>query len=136
MVHRRLQAVIPQGENRWFVLQQSADQIVRAELLAALGVLSRPHIADIGFEGDSGRFTLRLTPLAPTAVRGYQEIVLFTLPNSGLRVGCSIFRYRFQPGDGDTVEPDQRIEPDWGAYRAGRDPVLDWILARPLGDGR
>lgn len=46
-VNTRLQQVIPQGENRWYVLQQRAEQIVRAEVLAALGVV--PSIEHAAF---------------------------------------------------------------------------------------
>jgi hypothetical protein len=28
--------------------------------------------------------------------------------------------------------PDKLIEPDWQSYKAGRDPVMEWILAQPL----
>ncbi len=62
---------------------------------------------------------------------GYQENHLFTLPNSGLRASCSMLRYRFQPESGaDTVHPDQRIDPDWASFRAGKDAALEWILSR------
>jgi len=27
------------------------------------------------------------------------------------------------------VMPDKRIDPNWTDYKAGRDPVLDWILS-------
>jgi hypothetical protein len=70
----------------------------------------------------------------PTGARpnGYQENHLFTLPLSKLRVSCSMLRYRFQPGsDADAVFPDQRIDPDWLMFSAGKDAALQWILARP-----
>lgn len=28
--------------------------------------------------------------------------------------------------------PDKVIEPAWETYRAGRDSVMEWILAQPL----
>lgn len=66
----------------------------------------------------------------PTGARpnGYQEIVWTNLPNSQLRLGCSILRYRFQSDDDEAVMPDARIDPDWVSYRQGRDNVLEWIL--------
>jgi hypothetical protein len=70
----------------------------------------------------------------PTGGRpnGYQENHLFTLPLSKLRVSCSKLRYRFQPdSESDAVLPDQRIDPDWSSFRAGRDAALQWILANP-----
>jgi hypothetical protein len=72
----------------------------------------------------------------PTGARpnGYQERGGFTLPHSGLQVSCSILRYRFQPESDDppAVMPDRRIDPDWRLYKAGRDPVLEWIEAQPV----
>ena len=70
----------------------------------------------------------------PTGARpnGFQENYLFTLPLSKLRVSCSMLKYRFQPdSEADAVFPDQRIDPDWRLFRAGRDAALEWILTRP-----
>jgi len=69
----------------------------------------------------------------PTGARpnGYQENHLFTLPLSKLRVSCSMLKYRFQPdSETDAVFPDQRIDPDWSLFKAGKDAALQWILAR------
>jgi hypothetical protein len=68
----------------------------------------------------------------PTGARpnGYQENHLFTLPLSKLRVSCSMLKYRFQPdSETDAVFPDQRIDPDWSLFKAGKDAALQWILA-------
>jgi hypothetical protein len=70
----------------------------------------------------------------PTGARpnGYQENHMFTLPNSKLRASCSMLKYRFHPdSESDTIFPDQRIDPDWPMYKAGKDGVLQWILAGP-----
>ncbi len=70
----------------------------------------------------------------PTGARpnGYQENHLFTLPLSKLRVSCSMLKYRFQPdSESDAVLPDQRIDPDWALFKAGKDAALERILARP-----
>jgi hypothetical protein len=57
---------------------------------------------------------------------------LFTLPASKLRVSCSMLKYRFVPhSETDAVFPDQRIDPDWESFRAGKDAALQWILSRP-----
>ena len=69
----------------------------------------------------------------PTGARpnGYQENHLFTLPLSKLRASCSMLKYRFQPdSDADAVLPDQRIDPDWTLFKAGKDASLQWILAQ------
>jgi hypothetical protein len=264
-VQRRIQQFVPQAENEWYVLNSSAKELMRAELLAAAGVLPRPGAADFTFEDNSGRrFKLRIRPVPagtsragevavepvplpfqhpedalwftyladsktvyvdfrsyrdleaqsaklleflgshavrrliidmrwnqggnftkgrdyllykiifmpalnragnlfvitgrgafsagmtnitdfrreteailvgePTGARpnGYQENHLFTLPLSKLRVSCSMLKYRFQPdSDAAAVLPDQRIDPDWTLFSAGKDAALQWILARP-----
>jgi len=67
----------------------------------------------------------------PTGARpnGYQENRGFSLPNSHLPVSYSIELYKFSETDTPGILPDQRIEPDWKSYLAGRDPALEWILA-------
>jgi hypothetical protein len=71
----------------------------------------------------------------PTGARpnSYSEHGEFVLPNSGLRVSYSTRHYRFGADSATAVHPDQHIEPDWQDFRSGRDPVLDWILAQPIG---
>jgi Peptidase family S41 len=67
----------------------------------------------------------------PTGGRpnNYGENREFILPNSHLSVWVSTQFYKFQEEDTPAVMPDQRIDPDWPGYRAGRDPVMEWILA-------
>ena len=64
-VQSRLQQLIPQDENRWYVLNNSAEQMMNVEPLAALGVLPDLGPAEFTFENDSGgRFKLRIRPTA------------------------------------------------------------------------
>jgi hypothetical protein len=262
---KRIQQFVPQAENQWYVLNDSATQLMRVELLAAVGVIPDRGPAKFTFEDDSvRRFSLRIQPVPagtrdsadvplepvplpfqrrkealwftyladsktvyvvfrsyqdletqaakllefidrhpvsrliidmrwnqggnytkgrdyliykvlfmpalnrdghlfvitgrgafsagmtnitdlrreteailvgePTSARpnGYQENHMFTLPLSKLRFSCSMLKYRFQPGsETDAVFPDQRIDPDWKSFRAGKDAALEWILARP-----
>ena len=37
-------------------------------------------------------------------------------------------RYQAKPS---AVTPDKTIAPSWADVKAGRDPVLDWVLAQP-----
>jgi hypothetical protein len=69
----------------------------------------------------------------PTGGRpnGYSEKDDFKLPNSRLTVGYSTRYYKFQDTDTAAVMPDKLIEPSWEAYKSGRDPVMEWILAQP-----
>lgn len=59
----------------------------------------------------------------------YQENDEMRLPNSRLVVSYSTRYYKFLDEDAPAVMPDKRIDPDWEAYKAGRDPVMDWILS-------
>jgi len=262
-VQRRLQAIIPQGENAWYVLHQSAHHIVHVEPLAALGILPGVGSAPFTFENDAReRLVLPVEPVLPDAHRdwvdavaakplyvqrseealwftylpdaetvyvnfrryhdlekhaeklftfleshapkcmvidmrqnpggnytlarshliykiqflpalnragrlfvvigrgtfsaamtnatdlrrqteavlvgeptgarpnGYQELSAFALPHSELHAFCSIRHYRFQDRDTPAVLPDKRIDPNWADYKAGRDPVMEWILAQ------
>ena len=68
---------------------------------------------------------------SPTGMRPnhYGEHAEFRLPNSAFRVSYSTQYYRFGADTDSAVVPDQQIEPTWAEFRAGRDPVMEWILA-------
>lgn len=70
----------------------------------------------------------------PTGARpnGWQEKGQFTLPNSRLAVSVSTQYYRFLAEDLPAVMPHKHIPITWDDYRAGRDAVLEWIVAQPL----
>jgi hypothetical protein len=61
----------------------------------------------------------------------YQEPRQFRLPNSHLIVRASSLYYRFRETGPNAVTPDKTIVPTWADAKAGRDPVLDWVLAQP-----
>ncbi|MDX6614806.1 MAG: hypothetical protein QOD75_3992 [Blastocatellia bacterium] len=63
----------------------------------------------------------------------YSENDQLTLPNSRLEVSFSTRYYKLQDQDTQSVMPDKLIEPSWETYPSGRDPVMEWILAQPLG---
>ncbi|MEO8435643.1 MAG: S41 family peptidase [Pyrinomonadaceae bacterium] len=69
---------------------------------------------------------------APTGMRPnhYGEHREFRLPNSHFRISYSTQYYRFGADNDSAVMPDQHIEPTWAEFRAGRDPVMEWILSR------
>ena len=48
-----------------------------------------------------------------------------------LQVGYSTKLYKFQSEDTPGVLPDHRVETSWADVRAGRDAVLEWLLAQP-----
>ena len=61
----------------------------------------------------------------------YQEPRQFRLPNSHLIVRASSLFYKFRASGPTAVTPDKTIVPTWEDVKAGRDPVLDWVLAQP-----
>jgi hypothetical protein len=58
----------------------------------------------------------------------YSENDEMTLPNSRLVISYSTRYYKFLEEDLPALLPDVRIDPSWAEFRAGRDPVLEWIL--------
>jgi hypothetical protein len=58
----------------------------------------------------------------------YQESRRMTLPNSHLVVGYSVRFYKFVESGENAIRPDQEVVPSWADYKAGRDPVLEWVL--------
>jgi len=58
----------------------------------------------------------------------YQEAREMRLPNSKLLVRYSTQYYEFVKGGENAIRPDQLIPTDWETYKAGRDPVLEWVL--------
>ncbi len=59
----------------------------------------------------------------------YQEPEAVTLPNSHLTLRYSTRYYAFAPGGDNVIRPDHELVPSWEDFAAGRDPVLDWVLA-------
>jgi hypothetical protein len=62
----------------------------------------------------------------------YSENDELTLPRSRLVVSYSTRYYQFLDQDVPAVVPDVRIDPGWSEFRAGRDPVIEWILRQPV----
>jgi hypothetical protein len=50
------------------------------------------------------------------------------LPNSGWVVRYSVRFYKFVEKGENAIRPDHEIIPSWAEYKAGRDPVLEWVL--------
>ncbi len=65
----------------------------------------------------------------------YGEVRQFKLPYSGLTVSYSTKNFREVPGDPDAVYPDVSTPLTAALMIAGRDPVMEWILAQPLPAG-
>lgn len=59
----------------------------------------------------------------------FGQLNSFTLPNSGLKVWYSTRKFVRVPGDPPILAPDLPVESTWDDYLAGRDPVLERILA-------
>jgi len=59
----------------------------------------------------------------------YGDSAEFRLPNSGLRVSYATQFHRTGAATDSEIAPDKRIEPTWEEFRAGRDPIMEWILS-------
>jgi hypothetical protein len=66
----------------------------------------------------------------------YSENDEMTLPHSRLVVSYSTRYYKFVDEDVPAVLPDMQIDATWADFRAGRDAVMDWILAQPVPSSR
>jgi hypothetical protein len=59
----------------------------------------------------------------------WQENAQFYLPHSKLMISYSTRFYTFAPPGENVIRPDQAVATTWADVKAGRDPVLDWVLA-------
>ena len=68
---------------------------------------------------------------APAGIRPnhYGDSAEFRLPNSGLRISYATQFHRSGAATDSEITPDKTIEPTWEDFRAGRDPVMEWILS-------
>ena len=68
---------------------------------------------------------------APAGVRPnhFGDSAEFRLPNSGLRVTYSTQFHRFGAATDLEIAPNKLLEPTWEDFRAGRDPIMEWILS-------
>ncbi|MGA2130707.1 MAG: hypothetical protein ABSH50_00200 [Bryobacteraceae bacterium] len=58
----------------------------------------------------------------------YQEAREMRLPNSHLLVRYSTQYYKFAESVDNIIRPDEEVATTWEDYKAGRDPVLEWVL--------
>ena len=71
---RRLQKVIPQGENAWHVRARSADRLTRADVLVALGCLPDAGTGEFTFVGrDDVSFTAEVASLPTGAAPSWPQ---------------------------------------------------------------
>lgn len=70
---------------------------------------------------------------APAGIRPnhYGDHGEFLLPNSGLRISYATQFHQFGAETDTEIAPDKRIEATWEDFRAGRDPIMEWILSNP-----
>jgi hypothetical protein len=69
----------------------------------------------------------RVATCFPSAASENEWFVMSTSP--AFIVRPEILHYKFLDEDIPAVMPDIRIDPTWPDFKAGRDAVLDWILA-------
>lgn len=127
-VQSRVQQLIPQGENQWYVLSNSAQwQLMAVEPLAALGVIPKVGPSDFTFEDDSGqRFKLRIRPL-PAGASDSGEIGRSPVPLP-LQHPQDPFWFTYLP-DSKTVYADWRSYQDLEAKSAR---LLEFIGTHPV----
>lgn len=63
--NQRIQAIVAQGENRWYVLNESANQLMKAEPLRAFNIASTARAVSIRAEQNGQSIPDRVVPLAP-----------------------------------------------------------------------
>lgn len=61
----------------------------------------------------------------------YSENDELLLPNSKIEMSYSTRYYTFTPNNDGLITPHREIKPTWADWVAGRDPVLEWIVAQP-----
>jgi hypothetical protein len=75
-VNARVQSVIPQGENEWYVLQQSAQEMIRAELLASCGILPQIGQALFILQDDlNSQLNVDVMPVVPNTKLDWISVV-------------------------------------------------------------
>lgn len=155
---KRIQKLIPQAENQWYVLNSSAKQLMSVEPLAALGVLPDLGPADFTFEDDSRRrFKLQIQPVpaganksgkvgiepVPLPYQHQEDAFWFTYLAESQTVYVDFRSYK----DLDTQTArlwefigshsvgrliiDMRWNPG-GNYTKGRDYLIDKLIFMPL----
>jgi hypothetical protein len=60
----------------------------------------------------------------------YQEAREMRLPNSWLMVRYSTQFYHFADTGPNEIRPNVLVPTSWAEYKAGRDPVVDWVVRR------
>jgi hypothetical protein len=127
-VQSRLQQLIPQGENPWYVLSNSAQwQLTAVEPLAALGVIPKVGPSDFTLEEDSGqRFKLRIRPI-PAGTSDSGEIARSPVPLP-FQHPQDPFWFRYLP-DSKTVYADWRSYQDLEATSAR---LFEFIGTHPV----
>jgi hypothetical protein len=61
----------------------------------------------------------------------WSEVDKTRLPNTGWTLHRSTRFYEFAKGEENMIRPDVEIKATWDDALAGRDPVLQWVLAQP-----
>lgn len=115
--------------HKHLVRELAARPKLRAYVLIGNGTYSAAMNNAVQFRGEA-HATLVGEPIGEKP-NSYQERDEMTLPNSKLVVGYSTKFYKFQPDDAPPIiAPDKTIVATWEDFVAGRDPVLDWVLAQ------
>lgn len=99
-----------------------------------LFVLISPYTFSAGMSNAAQFRTLTAALLGGQTIgerpNSYQEAREMRLPNSRLVVRYSTQFYKFVESGENIIHPDREIIPSWTNFKAGRDPVLEWVVAQ------
>lgn len=114
---------------KYLVKELKSRSKIKAYVLVGNRTYSAAMVNAIDFRTDA-RAMLVGEPIGERP-NGYSENDEMTLPNSRIHVSYSTRFYKFLPdGAPPIITPDKVISPTLDDFGAGRDPVLEWVLAQ------
>jgi C-terminal processing protease CtpA/Prc len=122
------------GLGRWYIIRtvmRSSHLLTHGRLFIAVdrSSFSAAFINALDFRRDANAILVGEPPgERPWA---YSDGPCNKLPRSGLLACFSTRFYRTTDDDVATIPLDHSVVPTWADFVAGRDPIMDWILAQP-----
>jgi hypothetical protein len=118
--------------DQWLVkpLKARADLNVKGRLFVLIGPLTFSAAMNNAAQFADETNAVLVGQTIGERPNSYQEPRQFRLPNSHLVVRASTLFYTFRKTGENAVRPAKEIIPTWPDVKAGRDPVLEWVLAQ------
>lgn len=114
-------------------IEERADLNARGHLYVLIGPLTFSAAMNNAAQFQSETNAILAGQTIGERPNSYQEPRQFRLPNSHLVVRVSTQWYAFRKNGPNVVAPEREIIPTWDDLKAGRDPVLDWVLSEKAG---